>query len=214
MKAPHTVLDVWKACWIPKLSQGFLEPFTPCEFLVISTREEKKFLIISTVKYFLMLIYIIYLPAGISQEVAFLLHKKTKEPVRNAEAPEKLELPGSPTVGRSSEQTAFAPETPVQLTATKAPDKSPEKLDLPGSPVVDRFPEQAAGCSKTPIQCSTSMGLVEGIEITLSDRAMPASSFETVDKEPFSTANQEFDIDLMNEVNISLKGTLQRRHST
>ncbi|KAK9272653.1 hypothetical protein L1049_003029 [Liquidambar formosana] len=41
-KVPHSALDAWKACRIPNLSQGFLEPLFPCTSLELGSIFYKK----------------------------------------------------------------------------------------------------------------------------------------------------------------------------
>lgn len=117
---------------------------------------------------------------GISSELRSLFYTKKLKILESAEImdkPKKLDMPESPTMGRSeqiaesstvdrSKQIAIAPETPVKHPTSIRSFESPNDAKNPNS---------------------------EGVS--------PASSFGIVEEEPSPCKDQELDLCLMNEVN-------------
>ncbi|KAA8548210.1 hypothetical protein F0562_004529 [Nyssa sinensis] len=143
----------------------------------------------------------------ISSELRSLFCKrklKTPKPVENVEAPENVDVLGSPTVHSSLNQIANALSTPVV--------EAPENVDVIGFPIVHRSPDQTDIAPSTPVTHSTSVRLHAVAEISNSDRVGPASSFESIRKEPSQCENQEFDISLLDEEVNSLEGDKQEMY--
>ncbi|XP_057982179.1 sister chromatid cohesion 1 protein 2 isoform X2 [Malania oleifera] len=167
--APHTALDAWKACQISNLAHGFSEPLLPYSSLEIrSLFGEKK-----------------------------LKTSKTTEPAEIGEGLDKLDVLVSPNVGRSTEETALAPGTPVDHSTSAI-------LDVPGSPTVGRSSDQTAIAPETPTDHPASTRLCRGPRSL--HRWGSMSSSESVDRESFSAVDEDCCLDLMSEDISSCEG--------
>ncbi|XP_012070862.1 sister chromatid cohesion 1 protein 2 isoform X2 [Jatropha curcas] len=180
-KAPHTALAAWRACRVSSLPWCFMEPLIPC------TSTELRSLFCNAKH-----------PQKFRSQCLIDRSLETVEPSEKLDKPkscddhrsvesmkslEKLNVTTFPTVGRS-----------VQTV------EPPEMLDLPETPTAGRFLEQMAIAPETPILHTKSLRSFESPErpeISNLDKVRLES--DKVEKEIYSSKEQEIDLSMMNE---------------